>query len=212
MPYELQELAAISGMPGLYRLVRAARHGVLVESLDEKATRTLAPARNKVSLLAEISIYTQDPDQTVPLTEVFDRIYQQHGTAAPVTAKSSEGELTEFMAGIIPDYDRERVYLSDIKKVANWFGIVSKHRPYQEAAAPVAEEAAPAATAAEEAAPAEAEAAPKAKKKSAKADTAPATDEPLSTGGVIGAADEAPEAAGNPEAAAPAKKSRKKAE
>ena len=194
MPYELQELAAISGMPGLYRLVRAARHGVLVESLDEKATRTLAPARNKVSLLSEISIYTQDPDQTVLLTDVFDRIYQQHGTTVPVTAKSSESELTDFMAGIIPDYDRERVYLSDIKKVASWFGIVSKARPYQEAAAE-----------------AETEAAPKAKRKAAKGDE-PAADEPLSTGGVIGTADEAPAAEGNPEAAAPAKKPRKKAE
>ena len=199
MPYELQELAAISGMPGLYRLVRAARHGVLVESLDEKATRTLAPARNKVSLLSEISIYTQDPDQTVPLTEVFDRIYQKHGAAVPVTGKSSDSELTDFMAGIIPDYDRERVYLSDIKKVVNWFGIVSKARPYQEAAAPVAE------TETE----AETKAAPKAKRKAAKADE-PAANEPLSTGGLIAAADQAPAAEGNPESAAPAKKSRKK--
>ena len=191
MPYELQELAAISGMPGLYRLVRAARHGVLVESLDEKATRTLAPARNKVSLLSEISIYTQDPDQTVPLTDVFDRIYQKHGAAVPVTGKSSEGELIDFMASIIPDYDRERVYLSDIKKVANWFGIVSKHRPYQEAT---------------EAEATNAEAAPKAPTDE------PAAGEPLSTGGVIAAPDEAPDATGNPEAAAPAKKSRKKAE
>ena len=197
MPYELQELAAISGMPGLYRLVRAARHGVLVESLDERATRTLAPARNKVSLLSEISIYTENPDQTVPLTEVFERIYQQHGGAAPVTAKSSDGELTAFMTGIIPDYDRERVYLSDIKKVATWFGIVSQHRPYQEPAAP-----APAETAAE---------VPKAKRKAAKADE-PAADEPLSTGGLITAPDAAPAAEGNPEATAPAKKSRKKAE
>ncbi len=202
MPYELQELAAISGMPGLYRLVRAARHGVLVESLDEKATRTLAPARNKVSLLSEISIYTQDPDQTVPLTEVFERIYQQHGATAPVTAKSSEGELTDFMAGIIPDFDRDRVYLSDIKKVASWFGIVSKHRPYQEAAAPAATETDDSASA---------ETAPEAKRKSAQTDE-PGADEPLSTGGVIGATDEAPTAEGNPEAAAPAKKSRKKAE
>ena len=197
MPYELQELAAISGMPGLYRLVRAARHGVLVESLDERATRTLAPARNKVSLLSEISIYTENADQTVPLTEVFERIYQQHGGAAPVTAKSSDGELTAFMAGIIPDYDRERVYLSDIRKVATWFGIVSQHRPYQEPAAP-----APAETAAE---------VPKAKRKAAKADE-PADDEPLSTGGLITAPDAAPAAEGNPEATAPAKKSRKKAE
>ena len=111
MPYELQELAAISGMPGLYRLVRAARHGVLVESLDEKASRTLAPARNKVSLLSEISIYTQDPDQNVPLTEVFERIHQRHGPDLAVTAKSSEAELTGFLAGVIPDYDRDRVYL-----------------------------------------------------------------------------------------------------
>ena len=186
MPYELQELAAISGMPGLYRLVRAARHGVLVESLDEKATRTLAPARNKVSLLSEISIYTQDPDQTVPLTEVFERIYQQHGTTVPVTGKSSESELSDFMASIIPDYDRERVYFSDIKKVANWFGIVSKHRPYQEAAAESSD--------------------------AAETATEPSATEPLSTGGVIAAKDKAPTAEGNPETATPAKKSRKKAE
>jgi hypothetical protein len=203
MPYELQELAAISGMPGLYRLVRAARHGVLVESLDEKATRTLAPARNKVSLLSEISIYTQDPEETVPLTEVFERIYQKHGAASPVTPKSSEGELTEFLAGVIPDYDRDRVYLSDIKKLASWYGIVSKFRPYQEAAASSTEEDTSVESSSEEA--------PKAKRKAAQA-TEPAADEPLSTGGVIGATDEAPEAEGNPEAAAPAKKSRKKAE
>ena len=200
MPYELQELAAISGMSGLYRLVRAARHGVLVESLDEKATRTLAPARNKVSLLSEISIYTQDPEETVPLTEVFERIYQKHGVNSPVTAKSSEIELTDFLTGVIPDYDRDRVYLSDIKKLANWYGIVSKHRPYQEVAV---------ADAVTEETPAVTEEAPKGK---AKAATEPSADEPLSTGGVIGAADEAPAAEGNPEAAAPAKKSRKKTE
>ena len=199
MPYELQELAAISGMPGLYRLVRAARHGVLVESLDEKATRTLAPARNKVSLLSEISIYTQDPDQTVLLTDVFERIYQKHGTASPVTAKSSEGELTDFMASVIPDYDRDRVYLSDIKKLASWYGIVSKHRPYQEAVAPT-----------EPAAETVTETDPKTKRKANTEE--PTADEPLSSGGVISTTDEAPDADGNPEAAAPAKKSRKKTE
>jgi hypothetical protein len=215
MPYELQELAAISGMPGLYRLVRAARHGVLVESLDEKATRTLAPARNKVSLLSEISIYTQDPDQTVPLTEVFERIYQKHGAASPVTPKSSEGELTDFLAGVIPDYDRDRVYLSDIKKLANWYGIVSKHRPYQavEAASEASATEVPATEAAAETPAAEtAPAAPKAKRKTTKAAEEPATNEPLSTGGVIGETDADPSAEGNPEATAPAKKSRKKAE
>lgn len=206
MPYELQELAAISGMPGLYRLLRAARHGVLVESLDDKATRTLAPARNKVSLLSEISIYTQDADETVQLTEVFERIYQKHGTASPVTAKSGESELTDFLAGVIPDYDRDRVYLSDIKKLASWYGIVSKYRPYVAAEAAIA-----AGTATKTDAAAETPALKAKKAKAAKTEE-PAANEPLSTGGLITAADEAPTADGNPEAAAPPKKSRKKAE
>ena len=135
MPYDLKELAAISGQSGLYRLVRPARHGVLVESLDAKATRSLAPASNKVSLLSEIGIYLQDSDETVSLSEVFDRIHQKHGGSIPVTGKSSEAELTGFMADVLPDYDRQRVYLSDIKKLANWYGIVSQNRPYQEAEA-----------------------------------------------------------------------------
>ena len=164
MPYDLKELAAISGQPGLFRLVRPARHGVLVESLDAKATRSLAPASNKVSLLSEIGIYTQDSDETVPLTEVFERIYQQHGPSLPVTSKSSESELTAFLGGVLPEYDRQRVYQSDIKKLVTWYGIVSQHLPY-----------------------------------AAAAEDEPAADEPLSTGGVIGADDEAATPTGNPE-------------
>ena len=122
--------------------------------------------------------------------------------SSPVSAKSSEGELTDFLAGVIPDYDRDRVYLSDIKKLASWYGIISKHRPY------VAAESS-AETESSEAADADA---PKAKKAKAPKATEPAADEPLSTGGVIGAEDAAPAAEGNPEAAAPAKKPRKKAE
>ncbi|QKG56645.1 DUF5606 domain-containing protein [Hymenobacter sp. BRD128] len=165
MPYDLKELAAISGQPGLFRLVRPARHGVLVESLDAKATRSLAPASNKVSLLSEIGIYAQDSDDTLPLTEVFERIHQKHGASLPVTSKSSESELKDFLAEVMPEYDRDRVYLSDIKKLATWYSIVSQHVPYAE-------------TSADE----------------------PTAAEPLSTGGVIGEADAAPTAAGNPEA------------
>jgi hypothetical protein len=196
MPYNLQEVAAISGMPGLFRLLRAARQGVLVESLDERKSRSMAPARNKVSLLADISIYTEDPDVTVPLTEVFERIYQQHGTNLAVTNKSSEDELAGFLAGVIPDYDRDRVYLSDIKKLASWYGIVSKHLPYQAAETATAE------VAAEEV---ETEA-PKANGKTQKA------AESMSTGGEITpVADADANAAGNPEASTP-KKGKKKAE
>jgi hypothetical protein len=137
MPYDLKEIAAISGMPGLYRLVKPTRAGVIIESLDARATRSVASARNKVSLLQEISIYTQDYDQTVPLTEVFDRIHQKYGADFAVTHKSDDRDLTAFMGEIIPDYDRDRVYMSDIKKLVQWYHAVSSTLPYQ---APATEE------------------------------------------------------------------------
>ncbi|MCA8830695.1 DUF5606 family protein [Hymenobacter pini] len=200
MPYDLKEIAAISGMPGLYRLVKPTRAGVIIEALDEKGTRSVASARNKVSLLQEISMYTQDYDQTVPLTEVFDRIHQKHGKGLAVTNKSDDRDLSAFMAEIMPDYDRERVYMSDIKKLVQWYHVVSKNLEYQ---APAEEE-----TASTDAPASEEK--PKAKKKAAKQDEA-AADEALSTAGVIPAAEET-NAAGNPEAgeAKPAKKTTKK--
>ncbi|MDU0368938.1 DUF5606 domain-containing protein [Hymenobacter endophyticus] len=200
MPYDLKEIAAISGMPGLYRLVKPTRAGVIIEALDAKGTRSVASARNKVSLLQEISMYTQDYDQTVPLSEVFDRIYQKHGTGLALTNKSDDRDLSEFMSGIMPDYDRERVYMSDIKKLVQWYHVVSKNLEYQAPAAD--EDTTDEASATEEK--------PKAKKKAAKKDEAGA-DEALSTAGIIPAAEET-NAAGNPEAgeAKPAKKTTKK--
>ena len=208
MPYELKELAAISGMPGLYRLLKAARHGVLVETLDDKRARSMAPARNKVSLLSEISIYTTDYDVNVPLDEAFDRIRTAYGEDFAVSNKSSEAELTAFMEKALPEYDAERVYFSDIKKLAHWYGIVSKQVPYYEAvvAEKATEEAAEISSTEEVASEAPAAAS---KKKDVKKEAAP-----LSTGGVIDALEssESADATANPEAAAPAKKSRKKAE
>ncbi|UOQ51360.1 DUF5606 family protein [Hymenobacter cellulosivorans] len=210
MPYDLKEIAAISGMPGLYRLVRPTRAGVIVESLDERGTRSVASARNKVSLLQEISIYTQDYDQTVPLTEVFDRIYQKYGTDLTVTNKSDDRELATFMGEIIPDYDRQRVYMSDIKKLVTWYKAVSGRLEYQAADAEAG--ASP-----EEAADGQSNGQNQtATKESTEAGTqqdTPAADEALSTAGIIPTEQDS-EAAGNPEAvtAAPAKKAKKKAE
>ncbi|UYZ64348.1 DUF5606 family protein [Hymenobacter weizhouensis] len=223
MPYDLKEVAAISGMPGLYRLVKPTRAGVIVEALDEKGTRSVASARNKVSLLHEISIYTQEYDTTVPLAEVFDRIYQKHGAELALTHKSDDRDLTAFMGEILPDYDRNRVYMSDIKKLVQWYHVVSRRLPYQEAApattesATAAGDSAPTPEATPEAAessatPAASEGKAKApRKKAAKSDDEPAADEALSTAGIIPAATE-DTAEGSPEAAVakPAKKTTRK--
>jgi hypothetical protein len=136
MPVDLKDIASIAGMSGLYRVVSPSRNGIVVETLDDKNNRFVAQAKHRISLLSEISIYQNNTEETLPLAEVFDRIRQQNGNEVPVTPKSSSAELTQFMETIVPDYDRERVYISDIKKIAGWYAIVSKYVSFTESAAP----------------------------------------------------------------------------
>lgn len=193
MPVDLREIASIAGMPGLYRIVSPTRTGVIIETLTETPVRSTAQAKHRISLLHEISIYTNDPEVTVPLSEVFDNIRQKHGEEAPVTSKSSNNELVAFMEAILPDYDRDRVYMSDIKKIASWFNIVKKHLNFD----------APAANAPEtEVAPE-----PKAEKKTkAKAETAEPEEKPAKKAKAKKADDEEPKAEAKP------KKTKKSAE
>ena len=135
MPIDLRDIAAISGMSGLYRMIKPTRNGVIVETLTATPTRTVAQARNRISLLHEISIYTNDEENTVPLADVFERVKEKFGNNLPFDDKPGNQELVTFMAAVVPDYDRERVYLSDIKKLITWYGIVSEHVPFTEAPA-----------------------------------------------------------------------------
>jgi hypothetical protein len=153
MPVDLKEIASIAGMSGLYRVVSPSRNGIVVEALDEKGTRFVAQAKHRISLLSEISVYQEHSEDTLPLSEVFDRIREKHGQELSLTGKSSNQELAAFMESVVPEYDRDRVYMSDIKKIAGWYNIVSKKLPFTapeaEAPAPPAEEEAAAEPAAE---------------------------------------------------------------
>lgn len=135
MPVDLKDIASIAGMSGLYRVVSPSRNGIVVETLDEKNNRFIAQAKHRISLLNEISIYQQHTEETLPLAEVFERIRQQEGNEIKINSKSSNADLTRFMESVVPDYDRERVYISDIKKIVGWYNIVSKYVPFTEAGA-----------------------------------------------------------------------------
>ncbi|HSI90271.1 MAG TPA: DUF5606 domain-containing protein [Adhaeribacter sp.] len=135
MPVELREIASIAGMPGLYRIVSPTRSGVIIETLADNPARSVAQAKHRISLLHEISVYTNDPEVTVPLSDIFDRIRTKFGNDLPVDNKSDSPALSSFMEEVLPDYDRDRVYMSDIKKIAAWYGIVSKHLTFDEAPA-----------------------------------------------------------------------------
>lgn len=135
MPIDLKQVAAVAGMNGLYRVLKPTRSGVIIESLSDNPQRVVAQARHRMSLLDEISIYTTDEEATVPLAEVFDRINTKYGNDLPLNEKPSNEDYKAFMEAVVPEYDEERVYVSDMKKLATWYEIVNKHIGFSEGTA-----------------------------------------------------------------------------
>ena len=119
---DLTGILSISGYGGLFKLIKQTKTGFIVESLIDKK-RMQAFASSKISTLEDIAIYTETGE--VHLKEVFKKIFQ-HASEKKVEldAKSSGEELKSFFDGIMPDYDKERVYVSDIKKVVLWYNIL----------------------------------------------------------------------------------------
>ena len=118
---ELKEILAISGQPGLYKFVAQSTHGVIVESLTD-GRRTNTPASAKVSALAEIAIFTEAED--MPLGDVFEKLYAHTGGKATIGPKSDPAQLKALLAEVLPEYDRERVHVSDMKKLVAWYNIL----------------------------------------------------------------------------------------
>lgn len=120
----LEKILSISGKPGLFELKTQTRTGILAESLLDGKKVTVS-ARQNVSLLSEIAIYTLSEE--VPLRVVFQKIAEKEKGGAAISHKASKDELEEYFFNILPDYDEDRVYASDIKKVVQWYNLLNKH-------------------------------------------------------------------------------------
>jgi hypothetical protein len=114
----LDKILAISGKPGLYVLKVQTRTGFVAESLTDGKKITVN-LKSNVSLLSEISIYTYEGEK--PLTEVMQRIAVKENKGQAISHKEDNAKLTAYFKEILPEYDEERVYPSDIKKVLNWY-------------------------------------------------------------------------------------------
>ena len=126
----LKEIANVSGKSGLFRILKPSRAGVIVEGLDEKREKTLIGPTARVSVLKDVSIFTDGEEESVPLSDVFLKIREVHGEAVELQVKSaSDKELIEFLNKILPDFDRSKVYVSDIKKIITWYNLLSKYTP-----------------------------------------------------------------------------------
>ncbi len=126
---ELSEIASISGKGGLFKVVKPGKTGVLLESLDVAKTRLVAGASQRMSLLSEISIYTTTKEGTVGLLEVLHKINKEFGTDLGVDGNSESSELKAFLKSVLPTYDQDRVYVSDIKKLVKWYSVLHEYTP-----------------------------------------------------------------------------------
>lgn len=120
----LETILAISGKPGLYRLVNRGNRSLIVETLDAQKKRMPAFGTDKIISLADIAMYTDEEE--VPLRQVLKNIYDMEGGKATALdyRKATTAELADFMAKALPNYDRDHVYPSDMKKLVQWYNIL----------------------------------------------------------------------------------------
>jgi hypothetical protein len=126
---EYNEIAAVSGKSGLFRIVNPTRTGVILEALDGTAKKMVVNMSAKVSVLSDISIYTTDGEGSVPLEQVMKKIHKEFDGDTGLNGSSEPDELKSFIEFILPNYDESRVYVSDIKKVVNWYSKLCEFAP-----------------------------------------------------------------------------------
>lgn len=119
----LTGIIAISGKPGLFKVVAQGKSNIIVESLEERK-RFPAYASDRISALDDISIYTYDEDK--PLKEIYVSIYEKENGGTTISHKEDLKKLQTYLLGVLPNYDQERVYPSDIKKLFQWYNLLHK--------------------------------------------------------------------------------------
>ncbi len=119
----LSGIIAISGRAGLYKVIAQGKNNLIVESLEDRK-RFPAYASDRISALEDISIYTYDED--VALKEIMGSIYKKENAGEALSHKSDQKTLEKYLVEILPNYDKERVYISDIKKIFQWYNLLHK--------------------------------------------------------------------------------------
>lgn len=119
----LSGIIAISGRAGLYKVIAQGKNNLIVESLDDRK-RFPAYASDRISALEDISIYTYDED--VALKEIMDSIFKKENAGEAISHKADQKSLENYLLEILPNYDKERVYISDIKKIFQWYNLLHK--------------------------------------------------------------------------------------
>jgi hypothetical protein len=119
----LKDILAISGEPGLFKFIAQGKNAIIVEHLETKK-RSSAYGSAKVSSLDDIAIFTEKED--MPLGKVFDLIFEKENSLPVPDSKGDINTLKNWFEGVLPEYSKDKVYTSDIRKVANWYNILHR--------------------------------------------------------------------------------------
>ena len=121
----LDKILSISGKPGLYKIIAQTRNGFVAESLID-SKKINVTIHSNVSILSEIAVYTLTEE--LPLREVLKKVMvKENGEPTSISHKDSKDTLEEYFFEVLPDYDEDRVYASDIKKIIQWYNLLQKH-------------------------------------------------------------------------------------
>ncbi len=126
---KLSKIATVSGKPGLFLIFKPTKGGVIIEALDDKKSKTIVSSSHKVSILHEVSIYTTTKDGSIPLADVLKKINEKFKGVLPIEPKADNQVLLNFLEEILPEFDKEKVRPSDVKKLLTWYNILIKYSP-----------------------------------------------------------------------------------
>ncbi|EAZ82375.1 DUF5606 family protein [Algoriphagus machipongonensis] len=124
-----KDIATVAGKPGLFKVLKPSRSGVILESMDDKKAKLVAGMSQRVSILSDISIYTLTEEGAEPLESIMKKIETEFEGDLGLESNPDDTELRAFMKHILPEVDESRVYTSDIKKLITWYGIIRVQAP-----------------------------------------------------------------------------------
>lgn len=125
MSIEIKDVVSLTGVPGLHQVIKTDDRAIIVESLDPKKRRQMIKGNMMASKLIDVSIYTDEDSE--PLITILKNIEEKYGDDLPVSKKSSKDELMDFLGSVLPNFDGERVYPSNVKKLLSWYKVLREY-------------------------------------------------------------------------------------
>jgi hypothetical protein len=129
----LEKYLVVAGIPGVHKLVASRANGVVIEDRKEKRTRFVPARQQQITPIATVGIFTDTEEGTVSLTDVFQKMLDQYEENPPVGLESTSTVFRDYFSKILPEHDRERVHINDIKKCIKWFNFMRENGIFEEA-------------------------------------------------------------------------------